>query len=191
MSNELKARKTVVSPKGKLQWAKDLVEPNEKGKFSACVRIPKGEAADAWAEEQRARHKAVRGNLVNCPVKDGDAKDGPEWASPPSEYDENSWLVRAKTGYQVKLYDSKKNDITKTGLKPSNGDEVRIAYSENISNVSGNKGVFLYLDAVQIIKHYERDAGNAFDEEEDGFVADTPANDNEPQVNTDVDFDAF
>lgn len=101
--------------------------------------------------------------------------------------EEGLFLLKASSNYKPSVFDSKKQELP-ADVKVGGGSEVRM--SCEISIYKDRSGISLRLNAVQVKKLVEYQGGgsaSAFDEVEDGFVADTTAADSFDNTEADGD----
>jgi hypothetical protein len=182
-----------VSPIGTAMWTDNLYEKDtkfchgdeSKAKFKGYISFPKGDAAaEEWIQARMSRHVAVRGNDEKCPVRDGDDKERQAkaedveagLANEVGEYIDDErlngmWYVVMTTKAQPEIIDAFKRAVTPDVAKVMGGDKIRMAFSENIIERGDLRGVYLYLDGVQLIEKRNTgvSAASRFDVVDDGF----------------------
>ena len=159
-----------ITPAGIATWAwLDKPDNSEygKGKFKCALKLEKGdEKNDAFARKIIDLHKAAKGKKDTVPVKDGDAmaEDNEK-----RESMRGFWVLTAKTNKKPDQVDAKKKPLAQTARS---GDLVKLNIAAAEFDTGANKGVTLYLHAVQLLERRALSAADAFDEE-DEYAADT------------------
>lgn len=164
-----KVLEKLVTPPGTAKYAwLDKPDNSEygKGKYKCGQLLEKGDPkVEALVQKLRDLHKAHKGKASNFPVKDGDAL---------AEEDEKKeslrghWLIVAKTKQKPDLRNSAKQIIKDA---PRSGDLVRLAVAVASFDTGANKGITLYLNAVQLLERRAVSGGDMFDDVSDEYEA--------------------
>ncbi|KAF1049351.1 ssDNA-binding protein [Xylophilus sp.] len=160
-----------ITPAGVFTWAWiDKPDNSEygKGKYKCALKLEKGvEANDAFARKLIDLHKAAKGKRDTVPVKDGDtlAEENEEKNGKFRGF----WLLTAKSKNKPAQIDAKKKPLAATA---KSGDFGRLAIAASEFDTGANKGVTLYLNALQLLERRAVSAVDEFDEV-DGFDGDT------------------
>lgn len=167
-----------VTPSGLFTWLWVEKPDNSeygKGKFKAALRLKKGEGKnDEYARKIIDLHKAAKGKKDTCPVKDGDAmaEDNEK-----REAMRGYWVLSAKSKNKPEQIDSKKVPLKATA---KSGDFGKLAIAAAEFDTGANKGVTLYLNALQLLERRAASAVDDFDEEDyDGDTAKAPTEERE------------
>jgi hypothetical protein len=165
-----------VTPSGIFTWLwVDKPDNSEygKGKYKSALKLAKGEGGnDAYARKIIDLHKAAKGKKDTCPVKDGDAM------AEENEKRENMrgfWVLSAKSKNKPDQIDAKKQPLKATARS---GDFGKLAIAAAEFDTGANKGVTLYLNALQLLERRAASAIDDFAEEDyegDTAQAETPA----------------
>lgn len=127
-------------------------------KFKVSLKFDKeSDAADAFLKALRAEAKAAGSN---DPVEDGDKGD--------YEPNHGSWIVEFKSKRRPKVVDSKKNELPATAVQA--GDMIKVSF-EAVPYEAFGGGVSKRMGAIMIVDK-RSDPTDAFEAEEDGYVAD-------------------
>lgn len=144
-----------------------------KGKYKAALKLAKGdEKNDAFARKLIDLHKAAKGKKDTCPVKDGDAmaEDNDK-----REAMRGYWVLSAKSKNKPDQIDAKKVPLKATA---KSGDYIKLAIAAAEFDTGANKGVTLYLNALQLLERRAASSADDFDEEDyDGDTATAPTED--------------
>ena len=147
-----------VSPKGVAAWPKIEREDQKFGGYSVKLVVEKNAAQDFITK-------------INEAVEDEKGKKGLSKFAPPYAENENGQVeFKFKSKKKPALFDSKGKPITKE-LSIGSGSVLKVAGSFGVNEVQGKIYCSLYLNSVQVI-NLEQYSGNAFEEEEGGFVVD-------------------
>ncbi|MHC0508766.1 ssDNA-binding protein [Achromobacter aegrifaciens] len=153
------------TPAGIAAWAwVDKPDNSEygKGKFKCALKLEKGvEANDTFARKLIDLHKAAKGKKDTCPVKDGDAM------AEDNEKRENMrgfWVLTAKSKNKPDQVDAKKQPLKATA---KSGDLVKLSIAAAEFDTGANKGVTLYLNALQLLERRAASATDDFEDEDD------------------------
>ncbi|MDM0006470.1 DUF2815 family protein [Variovorax sp. J22G73] len=182
-----------VTPKGVFVWAwVDKPDNSEygKGKYKCAQKLEKGVPEnDAFARKLRELHKAAKGKADTCPIKDGDklAEDNEEKNGKFRGF----WLLTAKSKNKPEQIDAKKNPLKATA---KSGDFGRLSVAAAEFDTGANKGITLYLNALQLLERRAASAVDDFDDEgdeygEDKAAAETPDGDDSGDDSNDGDDD--
>lgn len=170
----------LVTPAGTAKWAW-LASPDTseygKNKYKCALVLDKeDEKAEALTKRLRDLHKQHKGRADSGPVKDGDAM-----AEENEKYESlrGKWLISAKSNNAPGMEDSARKKLAKP---PGSGDLVKLAVSVASYDTGANKGVTLYLNAVQLLERRAASGADMFQDESSEFApqaedaeADTPA----------------
>ncbi len=142
-------------------------------KYKVTLVLDKGvDANEEFVAMIEKAHIEARGKKkTDSPVKDGDEKEKEEF--------KGKHLLTFKSKYQPDCVDSVRNPETKkftslTGDQmPKSGDRIKVGFAMLPYEEGKNAGISLQLRAIQLIEKRARGAGygEAFEEEEDGYVA--------------------
>jgi len=162
------------TPSGIFTWAwVDKPDNSEygKGKYKCALKLAKGEGNnDAYVRKLIDLHKAAKGKKDTSPVKDGDAM------AEDNEKRENMrgfWVLSAKSNNKPDQIDAKKNPLKATA---KSGDFGKLSIAAAEYDTGANKGVTLYLNALQLLERRSASSTDDFDSE-DEYEADTKAAD--------------
>jgi hypothetical protein len=108
--------------------------------------------------------KKEYGDLKNIKLPFGEAKD--------KETGETTEFVRFKSARKPVIIDAKRNKVP-DDVEIYGGSKIRVGGTLNAYKKAGNKGVNIYLNAVQVIDLVTGFNVNDFAEVEDGFEVDT------------------
>jgi hypothetical protein len=165
----------IVTPVGTAKWAW-LEKPDTsefgKNKYKCALVLDKGDAkAEALVKKLRDLHKQHKGKADASPVKDGDAmaEDNEK-----NESLRGKWLISAKSSNAPGLVDSAKKKLAKA---PRSGDLVKLAVALASYDTGANKGVTLYLNAVQLLERRAQDGADMFEDESENFAAEEATTD--------------
>lgn len=184
-----------VTPRGVVIWTDSLYKKDmkfakgdeSKAKFKGYITYDKdAEASEDWVQERIARHKAAKGASDKCPVKDGDEKQKKATQEDVNQglADEvgeeinddrldGKWYVQFTTKHQPALFDAYKKQLAPGNFPVKSGDVCRFQYQENVVEDGSMRGVFLYLNGVQLLekRNTGRTSGDLFDVVDDGYQA--------------------
>lgn len=153
------------TPAGIATWAWVEKPDNSeygKGKYKCALKLEKGvEVNDAYARKLIDLHKAAKGKKDTCPVKDGDA------LAEENEKRENMrgfWVLTAKSKNKPEQVDAKKKPLVATA---KSGDLIKLSIAAAEFDTGANKGVTLYLNALQLLERRAASAVDDFDDEDD------------------------
>jgi hypothetical protein len=161
-----------VTPAGVFAWAwVDKPDNSEygKGKYKCALKLAKGEGKnDEFARKLIDLHKAAKGKKDTCPVKDGDAmaEDNDK-----REGMRGFWVLSAKSKNKPDQIDAKKVALKATA---KSGDFGKLAIAAAEFDTGANKGVTLYLNALQLLERRAASSTDDFDTE-DEYAGDTAA----------------
>lgn len=160
----------LVTPAGTAKWAW-LEKPDNsefgKNKYKCALVLDKGvEKNDELVKKLRDLHKANKGKADTSPVKDGDAMAE---ENEKNEALRGKWLITAKSSNAPGLVDAAKKKLNKA---PRSGDLVKLAVAIASYDTGANKGVTLYLNAVQLLERRAQDGVDMFADESDEFGSD-------------------
>lgn len=150
-----------------------------KGKYKAALKLAKGEGNnDAYARKIIDLHKAAKGKKDTCPVKDGDAM------AEENEKRENMrgfWVLSAKSKNKPEQIDAKKVPLKATA---KSGDRIKLAIAAAEFDTGANKGVTLYLNALQLLERLAASSVDDFDTEDEyeGDTATAPTEEREDKT---------
>lgn len=184
------ARQTIVTPAGEAFWAK-VFEPEEdrfddtKPRSWSISWAGKGDSADTIGlmqkiEEEFARlhGEGAKPSKNAWPFRDQVDKEGLATGLMEFRFKKNERTKKGQTLQAPAVFDSKKNPWPE-GVLIGNGSICKVAFScWGWEDKFGKKGISLSLEAVQVldlVPYEQRDPADAFNEE-NGYVADTPAN---------------
>lgn len=183
-------KQPITTPKGELRWVFITGEgrPNLNGEnqYQAVLVLPDG---DPRAEELIEQIETFWEE--NKPKKAGEPKSLGYRTNDSGEIEfsfKTSTTFPDGSKKKIKVYDSKAKEVDKE-LKIGNGSIGRISGTMAIYDNGPNKGVTLYLNAIQLLKYIPYDgAGAAFEPDEEGeFSADDTPFEAEPAVAGDYD----
>jgi hypothetical protein len=120
--------------------------------------------------------KTVKAQIVEFAKKEFTADELKKLDLPIKEYKDKetgevTTFVRFKSQRKPIIIDAKRNKIP-DDVEIGGGSRIRIGGTLNAYKKGGNKGVNIYLNAVQVIELQQGFNINDFDEVEDGYVAD-------------------
>lgn len=180
----------VVSPKGKAMFP-HLSKPDTEGKYAdgkykvtlmlEKAGRPDQPQVDEFISKIEAAHAEARGKKkTDSPVRDGDEKE--------HESNHGFWLINFKSKFQPDMRDSKKAKLPPS-VEVRGGDIVRLAFVMLPYEEGKNAGVSMQLQALMLIEKRSMtgNAGEMFDEEDEGFVVE--ATDEEPAGDPETDPD--
>jgi hypothetical protein len=158
----------IVTPAGTAKWAwleKPDTSEYGKNRYKCALVLDKGDdAVEALVKKLRDLHKQHKGKADTSPVKDGDAM---------AEDDEKhealrgKWLISAKSNRAPGLRNS--DPKKKLAKAPRSGDLVKLAVAVASYDTGANKGVTMYLNAVQLLERREQDGADMFEDESSKF----------------------
>jgi hypothetical protein len=165
---KIKIIEKTVTPAGTAKWVW-LEKPDTsefgKNKYKCALVLDKGDdAAEAFVKKLRDLHKQHKGKADTSPVKDGDAM-----AEENEKYEalRGAWLISAKSKNAPGLVNSAGH---KTAKAPRSGDLVKLAVALGSYEKGANKGVTLYLNAVQLLERRSQDGVGMFEDESSKFA---------------------
>ena len=184
------ARQTIVTPAGEAFWAK-VFEPEEdrfddtKPRSWSISWAGKGDSPDTIGlmqkiEEEFARlhGEGAKPSKNAWPFRDQVDKEGLATGLMEFRFKKNERTKKGNVLQAPAVFDSRKNPWP-DGVLIGNGSLCKVAFScWGWEDKFGKKGVSLSLEAVQVldlVPYEQRDPADAFNEE-NGYVADTPAN---------------
>ena len=160
---------TIVSPIGiaAYSWLNKPDTAFNQNHYKITLMLDKSDKDnETFVNHVNEKHKnASNGSKTKSPIKDGDTSG--------KEGQEGQWVFTAKSQFQPKLVDAKRNQLS-GNLFPMSGDLVRVALGLADYDTGSNAGVSLRLKAVQLVEKRNKggDASDMFDDIDDGFVDD-------------------
>lgn len=167
----------MITPRALAGYAKNLYELDTEGKYASNkfkfeIRLPKGdEEIESFRKKLLKLHKEA-GNNQYPPIKDGDAVAKETDNEKRAAFAKGHWLMTFKSDYEPALVDTKKTPLPKK-VVIMGGDIVKVSFNPKPYDMLGG-GISNQLNAVMLIEKVSGGKGAAeFEEEDDGFVADS------------------
>jgi len=179
-----KAAQRLVTPVGDLMWVfitgKGKEDLNGNDRFVASVRFPEGDPAlkklqqqidDFWEANKPKGAKRPK----STGIRPETVKDENDEQQPTGNILVNFWTGIAFPDGKpkvIKTMNAKGVEVSLGSKKIGNGSRGAISGVMDIYDNGPNKGVTLYLNAIQLTKfvEYSDDAGFAVQDDEDGFT---------------------
>lgn len=159
------------TPAGTLTWAwleKPDTSEYGKNKYKVTILLKKGEGKnDEFAKKLNDLHKAAKGKADTRPAKDGDAMAE---ENEKREAMRGFWVLSFKSNNKPEQVDASKKPLK---LSAKSGDFGKVAFAAAEFDTGANKGVTLYLNAVQLLERRAPSATDAFGDESDEYGEDT------------------